>query len=522
MPNYEGSAQVVIPQLDLSAIEGQSTIQDLTFDTSDRIKITENNVGDILRLSTSGSITTNQFIGSQVVINSDRIILNSKDDYLMLFGSKGVSISSKEPVNIDTDSSFTVFADAGVYVGLPNKGADYDFAGQKAPSTKGEPTPNVKYEPMVLGTKLANLLEDLITILQSSIIVTPVGKGKFREDALYELGNLRARLPEILSTYAYLDGVSHESTETPPSPPEQITDPSGVLAVQGNFTVNDTAAQGAASVYTPQVIPSEELKAVPGYYDTFVQVFIDQTGALKPSNELRLPGGKSSFIEEGLITIHTSVKDAFDKFKEQLILSGIPTTDVDSIKYNLSFTSKYAISEEVRQNIANTTKYKPLYLDKSLEAIVAESGSAVQVFTNILDTIKLAATDYCVSLTTNTVDTTIYKSQPTRFKYQYDEGAATSDNIEWFVPKGIHPLFDPRTTGKFIQLEQELPTSVIQWMANPTNNSPFAIYAENKKYIYYTALDQQRWWQPPSSNLIIYNQSNSYSNRRWMLQYGAR
>ena len=486
MPNYQGSAQVTIPQLDLSAIEGQSFIQDLTFDTSDRVKIVENNVGDVLKLSTSGSISTNQYIGSQVVINSDRIILNSKDDYLMLFGSKGVSISSKEPVNIDTDSSFTVFADSGVYVGLPNKGNDYDFANQKAPNTKGEPTPNTKYEPLVLGSKLANLIEDLITILQSSIIVTPVGKAKFREDTLYELANLRARLPEILSTYAYIDGVSHESPETPPSPPAQITDPSGIVAIQGNFTTNDTGITNNVATYIPNVIPSEALKAVPGYYDILdlqiANALPSQNYARISTNGYILPSGKDNFIEEGNVTIHKEIKTAFDAFKQQLITVGIPSDDVYKLNYNLSWTSKYVITEEVRSNIALTDTIKPLYLDMSLDMIASSTGSAEQILANLDSILKTTADTY---ITNPQSSTNIYKTPITTYSH-------VSDLLlyHFYLPTSpIYSQYDPRATGKFLQLDQEIPRSVLSWICKPENKSPFVLFANNVKYLYYVAKD---------------------------------
>ena len=46
--------------------------------------------------------TPNQYAGSQIIINSDRVILNSKTDHIMLSSAKSVSLNAVDSVNIDT------------------------------------------------------------------------------------------------------------------------------------------------------------------------------------------------------------------------------------------------------------------------------------------------------------------------------------------------------------------------------------------------------------------------------------
>ena len=45
--------------------------------------------------------TPNQYAGSQIIINSDRVILNSKTDHIMLSSAKSVSLNAVDSVNID-------------------------------------------------------------------------------------------------------------------------------------------------------------------------------------------------------------------------------------------------------------------------------------------------------------------------------------------------------------------------------------------------------------------------------------
>lgn len=46
--------------------------------------------------------TLDQYAGSQIIINSDRVVLNSKTDHIILSSAKSVSLSALESVNIDT------------------------------------------------------------------------------------------------------------------------------------------------------------------------------------------------------------------------------------------------------------------------------------------------------------------------------------------------------------------------------------------------------------------------------------
>ena len=197
-------------------------MEDLSY--SSTVNIEANDISKLLAVTkNSQGFTNNYGNSSQVLISADRIILNTKRDYLMLFGEAGVAISSKNPVNIDSDSSVTVAAADGIFLGVPNNGEPYDLDNQKKPSTKGDPTTDQAYEPVPLGIKLANLLEDLFVILKNARIVTPMGLAYFREDTQFDMANLQARLPEILSSLVFVDGISHESTDPAPKAPTTVT-----------------------------------------------------------------------------------------------------------------------------------------------------------------------------------------------------------------------------------------------------------------------------------------------------------
>jgi len=233
---------------------------------------TQQDITKVLSITQDSIGFTNTFSNApQVLINSDRIIINTKRDYLMLFGAAGVAISSQNPVNLDSDSSITIAATEGIYLGVPNNGKPYDFGNQKKPKTKGEATTNQPYEPVALGIKLANILEDLLVVIKNARIITPMGLAYLREDAQYDLANLQARIPEMLSSVVFVDGVSHESTDPAPKQTQTPTQSDTQTAAAINQT--PTTPQNAFSAETIQqtsgnqtTTAAPDISTSPDYY----------------------------------------------------------------------------------------------------------------------------------------------------------------------------------------------------------------------------------------------------------------
>ena len=82
--------------------------------------------------------------GRQIIIDSGRVTLNSKDDTTFLLGREAVSISSGGTVNIDSNGDFLLNSPK-IYFGLKTEDTDH--------------------EPLVLGFKLSQLLNDLASDL---------------------------------------------------------------------------------------------------------------------------------------------------------------------------------------------------------------------------------------------------------------------------------------------------------------------------------------------------------------------
>ena len=78
----------------------------------------------------------------QIILTSDRVVLNSKLDSIFLFADKVISLSSNEGVHINTDE--------GVYVNGKEIKLGLDAK-----------------EPIVKGNELKNLLDNLLTTLSN-------------------------------------------------------------------------------------------------------------------------------------------------------------------------------------------------------------------------------------------------------------------------------------------------------------------------------------------------------------------
>ena len=100
----------------------------------------------------------NLFQGNQVIIDSDRLLFNAKDDSILLFSNKAIGFSTNGSIHFDTsdkkegdESSKFIINSPNIYLGLDYKG---EF-----------PT-----EPAVLGDYLGDVwLDDLLECVEGLI-----------------------------------------------------------------------------------------------------------------------------------------------------------------------------------------------------------------------------------------------------------------------------------------------------------------------------------------------------------------
>jgi len=100
--------------------------------------------------------TPNEYTSNQIIINSGRVVINTFEDHILLTAKKSVNLNAVESINIDAPT--TVFQTEKMYLG--DKEAK---------------------EPLLLGNRTEELLNDLITALNSftntcsTLVSTPPG-----------------------------------------------------------------------------------------------------------------------------------------------------------------------------------------------------------------------------------------------------------------------------------------------------------------------------------------------------------
>jgi hypothetical protein len=80
------------------------------------------------------------YLGNQIIINSGRVTLNSKDDSVFIFSKNAIGLSSAGTINFDSDDKMIINSPQ-IYLGLEAK------------------------EPLVKGEALESLLSDLLDSL---------------------------------------------------------------------------------------------------------------------------------------------------------------------------------------------------------------------------------------------------------------------------------------------------------------------------------------------------------------------
>ena len=131
----------------------------------------------------------NQYSGSQIIINSGRLVFNSFEDHILFSSKKSINLNAVESVNIDTPK--TIIQSENVYLGSKNA-----------------------TEPLLLGNQTINLLNQLITNLSgfmticSTAVSTPSGTPLVQLNVAATQVNsslqaLQANLESLKSKYNY-------------------------------------------------------------------------------------------------------------------------------------------------------------------------------------------------------------------------------------------------------------------------------------------------------------------------------
>jgi hypothetical protein len=134
-------------------------------------------------------IDASRYFNSQVIINSDRVVLNSKRDEVMIFAKSNIELNTKNIINLNANERVHLNSNT-VFLGTVNN--------------------SLPTEPLVLGDKLNTLLENLLDSLYnfgnalSSVVGSPEGAPAIdinmaAEGLLNDIDRINNNLEGILS-----------------------------------------------------------------------------------------------------------------------------------------------------------------------------------------------------------------------------------------------------------------------------------------------------------------------------------
>lgn len=134
-------------------------------------------------------IEVSKYFNSQLILNSDRVILNSKRDEVMIFAKTNIELNTKNIINLNANERVHLNSNT-VFLGTVNN--------------------SLPTEPLVLGDKLNTLLENLLDSLYSfgtalsSVVGSPEGAPAMdinmaAEGLLNDIDRMNDNLEGILS-----------------------------------------------------------------------------------------------------------------------------------------------------------------------------------------------------------------------------------------------------------------------------------------------------------------------------------
>ena len=92
--------------------------------------------------------------GKQIVLNSDRILFNAKNDSVLVYADKSVNLNSQGTINFDNEGLFVINSNNEIYLGLKGRKGN-----------KTAPT-----EPALLGDKTGIYLQDMLNLIQDLVL----------------------------------------------------------------------------------------------------------------------------------------------------------------------------------------------------------------------------------------------------------------------------------------------------------------------------------------------------------------
>lgn len=159
--------------------------------TDEKIDLRPATLGTISHLRSSEGSDSNSYTGAQIFINSDRVVINSKQNEISLFSRKEINLSAVQSITLDSNKTVSLTATKDIKLQADNdiflKGKTLSFVSTGAPpfgdisfTASGNyvisgkkifiGSDGVESQPLVLGGELALWLRSLLLLLSKDLV----------------------------------------------------------------------------------------------------------------------------------------------------------------------------------------------------------------------------------------------------------------------------------------------------------------------------------------------------------------
>jgi len=164
-----------------------SDLSSIYLTSNQQLPLQTNKTGTLNPLTKPTDVS--KYFNAQIIINSDRVVLNSKRDEVMIFAKSNIELNTKNIINLNADERVHLNSNT-VFLGTVNN--------------------SLPTEPLVLGDKLNTLLENLLDSLYSfgtslsTVVGSPEGApamdiNSAAEGLLNDIDRINNNLEGILS-----------------------------------------------------------------------------------------------------------------------------------------------------------------------------------------------------------------------------------------------------------------------------------------------------------------------------------
>jgi hypothetical protein len=148
----------------------------------------------------SFSSLESKLVGNQLLLNSDRVIISSKNYETRFYSKKGFAFASDGEYSIDLKGGMEIYAEDNVTISARDRIIQLD-SGAAGKLYLG--SSDIDLEPVVKGNILVELLSELIEIVGQAQFATPAGPTAPGPTNVAKLQTLMGKLNSCLSSRTY-------------------------------------------------------------------------------------------------------------------------------------------------------------------------------------------------------------------------------------------------------------------------------------------------------------------------------